>query len=108
MLKGETLEELEKAISARLAQYAGKIGGFKLDKSFGANLQETLKRFNHFAETGVDEDFTAITPVEIRVAGGKTITQWVRSADEPVTFTVPLKQAPQKVTLDPHHAVLRK
>ena len=57
VLKGETLEELEKAIAARLAQHAGSIGGFKLDKSFGANLQETIKRFNHFADTGVDEDF---------------------------------------------------
>jgi hypothetical protein len=58
-------------------------------------------------QSGVDEDFTTLAPVEIKLAG-RTITQWVRSANEPVTFTVPLKQAPQKVTLDPHHAVLRK
>jgi hypothetical protein len=32
----------------------------------------------------------------------------VRSGDDPVTFTVPLKQTPLKVTLDPHYAVLRR
>jgi succinate dehydrogenase/fumarate reductase flavoprotein subunit len=57
VLKGETLEELESAIAARLAQYGGKVGGFKLDKSFRGNLKDTIKRFNHFADTGVDEDF---------------------------------------------------
>jgi Peptidase family M1 domain len=67
-----------------------------------------LKLVGTLTQSGVDEDFTALTPVEIRLAGGRTFTQWVRSANEPVTFTVPLKQAPQKVTLDPHHAVLRK
>ena len=67
-----------------------------------------LKLVGTLTQSGVDEDFTALTPVEIKLAGGRTITQWVRSADERVTFTVPLKQAPQKVTLDPHHAVLRK
>jgi hypothetical protein len=67
-----------------------------------------LKLVGTLTQSGVDEDFTALTPVEIKVAGGRSITQWIRSANEPVTFTVPLKQAPQKVTLDPHHAVLRK
>jgi hypothetical protein len=32
----------------------------------------------------------------------------VRSAEVPVTFTVPLKAAPLRVTLDPHHALLRR
>ena len=32
----------------------------------------------------------------------------VRSAEVPVTFTVPLKVAPLKVTLDPHYGLLRK
>ncbi len=59
-------------------------------------------------QSGVDEDFTATVPVEIVLAKGRTMTQWVRSAEVPVTFTVPLKAAPLKVTLDPHHALLRK
>ena len=59
-------------------------------------------------QSGVDQDFTAAVPVEIAIAKGRTMTQWVRSADVPVTFTVALKAAPLKVTLDPHYALLRK
>ncbi len=57
LLKGHTLPELAAAISERLAKYATKLGGFKLDRSFAANLAETTRRFNLFATTGVDEDF---------------------------------------------------
>jgi len=59
-------------------------------------------------QSGVDGDFTAAVPVEIAIAKGRTITQWVRSAEVPVTFTMALQAAPLKVTLDPHHALLRK
>jgi aminopeptidase N len=59
-------------------------------------------------QSGVDKDFTAAVPVEIVIARGRTMTQWVRSADVPVTFTVALKAAPLKVSLDPHFALLRK
>ena len=60
------------------------------------------------AATGVDDDFTALAPVEIQTARGATIVHWVRSASEPVHFSVPLTQLPLKVTLDPHRAVLRR
>jgi hypothetical protein len=66
-----------------------------------------VKLVGTVTQSGVDDDFTAQAPVEIK-AGGKTITHWVRTANDPVSFTVALKQAPQKVTLDPHHGVLRK
>jgi aminopeptidase N len=59
-------------------------------------------------QSGVDDDFTTVVPVEIQAARGKTITQWVRAAAGATTFTVPLQGPPLKVTLDPHHAVLRK
>ena len=59
-------------------------------------------------QSGVDKDFTATVPVEIVIAKGRTMTQWVRSADVPVTFSVALKAAPLKVSLDPHFALLRK
>jgi hypothetical protein len=59
-------------------------------------------------QSGVDKDFSAAVPVEIVLGKGRTMTQWVRSADVPVTFTVALKAAPQKVSLDPHYALLRK
>jgi aminopeptidase N len=59
-------------------------------------------------QTGVDEDFSAVVPVEIQVARGKTITHWVRTSSSPATFSVALQTPPLKVTLDPHLAVLRK
>jgi len=67
-----------------------------------------LRLVGTLTQSDVDEDFTAQVPVEIQVARGRSMTQWVRSANTPVTFTVPLKQAPLKVTLDPRHAVLRR
>ena len=67
-----------------------------------------LKLVGTVTQSGVDDDFTAAVPVEITVARGKTITQWVRSASDPVTFSVPVTAAPLKVALDPHYALLRK
>lgn len=59
-------------------------------------------------QSDVDDEFSTLAPVEIQVARGQTITRWVRTSGDPATFTVPLKQAPLKVTLDPHDAVLRQ
>ena len=59
-------------------------------------------------QSDVPEDFSVLAPVEIQVAPGRSITQWVRSSSEPATFTVNLRQQPLKVTLDPHHGVLRR
>ncbi len=59
-------------------------------------------------QADVPDDFSVLAPIEIQVARGKTITRWVRSTDEPVTFTVTLSQAPLKVALDPHYAILRR
>jgi len=68
----------------------------------------SLRLAGTLTQSDVDEDFSAIVPVEIQVARGRTITQWVRSAADPVTFTVALTQPPLKVALDPHYAVLRR
>jgi aminopeptidase N len=59
-------------------------------------------------QSEVDEDFSALVPVEIQVAKGKPLVRWVRTASEPVSFSVTLKQAPTKVLLDPNNSVLRK
>jgi hypothetical protein len=59
-------------------------------------------------QSDVDEDFTALVPVEIQIARGKNVVQWVRTSETPATFTVALKAAPLKVSLDPHYALLRK
>ena len=58
-------------------------------------------------QSDVDPGFSTLVPVEIEVARGQTVTQWVRTGGD-ATFSVPLKQAPLKVTLDPHYAVLRR
>ena len=55
-----------------------------------------------------NEEFSALVPVEIQAARGRTITQWVPSGSTPATFAVALTQPPLKVTLDPHYAVLRR
>ena len=68
----------------------------------------SLRLAGTLTQSDVDEDFSAIVPVEIQVARGRTITQWVRSAADPVAFTVALTQPPLKVALDPHYAVLRR
>jgi aminopeptidase N len=59
-------------------------------------------------QSGVDDNFSVLVPVEIQASRDRVITQWVRTTDGAGVFTVPLKQAPLKVTLDPHDAVLRK
>jgi len=59
-------------------------------------------------QADVVADFTALVPVEVQPAHGPAITRWVRTSSDPATFTVTLNQAPAKVVLDPHNAVLRR
>jgi len=67
-----------------------------------------LRLVGTVTESGVDGDFGALVPVAIRVAGGQTITQWVRCGSDPAGFSVAIKQPPLRVTLDPDRAVLRR
>jgi hypothetical protein len=67
-----------------------------------------LKLAGTLTQTGVDDDFAALAPVEIQLARGSTVTRWIRSGADPVHFTVALAQLPVKVTLDPHRSVLRR
>jgi hypothetical protein len=71
-------------------------------KAPGVRLVGTL------TQSEVSDDFSVLAPVEIQTGRGQNITRWVRSSNEPATFMVDLKQAPLKVTLDPHFAVLRR
>jgi aminopeptidase N len=57
-------------------------------------------------QSGVDEEFSAVVPVEIQFKTGKPVVQWVRTDSEPVRFSVDLKQAPVKVALDPSDSIL--
>jgi hypothetical protein len=83
------------------------IPGLKLSYSVKGKAPQ-LRLVGTLTQSEVESDFSTLAPVEIEVARGQSITQWVRTGAEAVTFTVPLKQAPLKVTLDPHYAVLRR
>ncbi|HEY6761224.1 MAG TPA: FAD-dependent oxidoreductase [Baekduia sp.] len=70
VIRGDTLEELEANIRARLSQHADRLDGFGLADDFGAGLRETVARFNRFADRGVDEDFhRGEQPIELDCAG---------------------------------------
>ncbi len=57
VLQGDTLQQLTQNLSSRLGQISNQTGGFTLSADFTANLDKTIKRFNGFARSGVDEDF---------------------------------------------------
>ncbi len=67
-----------------------------------------LRLTGTITQTDADDSVSVSAPVEIQIARGNTVTEWVRTASEPATFSVALKQAPLKVTLDPNHWVLRR
>ena len=67
-----------------------------------------LRLVGTVTQSEVEDNFSTLVPVEIQVARGQTITHWVRTGGDAVTFIVPLTQTPLKVTLDAHYAVLRR
>jgi len=67
-----------------------------------------LKLVGTVTQSEVDDDFATLVPVEIQLARGRTITQWVRAGSDPTTFTVALTAPPAKVALDPKRSVLRR
>ena len=70
VIKGKTLEALAANIRKRVDQLSGRIGGFKIDPGFAANLKKTIARFNGFARKGKDLDFRrGERPVELLFNG---------------------------------------
>src|SRR5262249_54211163 len=59
-------------------------------------------------QTEADPEFVTEAPVEVQIARGRSVIQWVRTSAEPAPFTIPVRQLPLKVTLDPGMAVLSK
>jgi len=59
-----------------------------------------LKVRGTITQTDVDEDFSALVPVEASLPGKRTVTKWVQTSSEPVPFTMDLP-VPAKVILDP-------
>jgi succinate dehydrogenase/fumarate reductase flavoprotein subunit len=57
LLSGRTLAELAERFAERLRAHAHRNGGIELAPDFVENLEATLRRYNAFARSGVDEDF---------------------------------------------------
>ena len=57
VIEGATLEELRNAIAQKLDSLGDQIGPFGLDDAFLTNLQDTISRFNRYAEQGADPEF---------------------------------------------------
>jgi aminopeptidase N len=58
-----------------------------------------LKLTGTVTQSGVDDDFTIEVPVEVHYAKGAPVTFWVRTSNEPASFSFTVKQAPAKVVL---------
>jgi hypothetical protein len=85
--------------------YATGIPSLKLNTALQGKAP-ALKLNISVQQSGVDDSFSAFVPVEVQVRGAKPATYWVRTDSEPVPITVPLKQAPLAVVLDPAGSVL--
>lgn len=58
VIEAATLEELSRRVADRLTEYKAETGGLELSENFTQNLESTIERFNGFARSGVDEDFS--------------------------------------------------
>jgi len=65
-----------------------------------------VKLSGSVTQTDVEESFSVPVPIEVQLGKGKSVTYWVRTGDEPVAFTLKLRQVPAKVVLDPSGTVL--
>jgi succinate dehydrogenase/fumarate reductase flavoprotein subunit len=95
IVSGNTFEELEAAIRARLASFARHTGGWQLDDTFAATLRDTIARYNRFAEAGVDEDFhRGEAPIELyfnmggRPGNDRNETMWPIAGQGPYHATL--------------------
>jgi aminopeptidase N len=59
-------------------------------------------------QSDCDDNVSVSVPVEIQAARGNTVIEWVQTSSDGASFSVPLRAAPLKVTLDPNRAVLRR
>jgi hypothetical protein len=74
--------------------YATGIPKLKLQSSIRG-----LRVSGSVTQSDVDNDFSTDVPVEIHFARGNSQTVWVRTSNEPASFSVTVKQTPVRVTL---------
>jgi aminopeptidase N len=58
-----------------------------------------VKLSGSIEQSGVDDDFSVETPVEIQFAKGPSQTIWVRTSNDGSSFSVTLKEIPVKVSI---------
>ncbi|MFB3826931.1 MAG: M1 family metallopeptidase [Bryobacteraceae bacterium] len=86
--------------------YGTGIPELKLDYAVKGKAR-ALRLTGRVTQSGVDENFSALAPIELQFGRGKQV-HWVRTSHEPEDFSIPIRQQPTKVLLDPSRAVLRK
>jgi hypothetical protein len=85
--------------------YGTGVPTLKMDYKLQGKAPKMLIR-GTIAQSGVDEDFTALVPVEVQLPRKKNIVKWVRTSSEGAAFTVEIPVAALRVSLDPSRAVL--
>jgi hypothetical protein len=85
--------------------YGTGIPELKLQSSISGSAPKVKVKLT-VQQSGVDEDFGALVPVELQMPGKHTLTHWVKTASEPVTITFDVRARPLKVTLDPVNTLL--
>ncbi|RLA12565.1 MAG: flavoprotein [Gammaproteobacteria bacterium] len=98
VIKADTLEALEQQLVEKLRTIESRTAKFTLDDDFLASLKATVKRFNGFAESGVDEDFNR---------GGQPIDQFFHffGPNQP-THNYPNMTLHPIATSGPYYAVI--
>jgi 3-oxosteroid 1-dehydrogenase len=91
----DSLEELAEDLRGRFERIAGQTGGVALASDFAEQLRATTAQFNHYAETGVDEDFgRGRMPIEVEASGPR------RVGNHPNATMYPLSSS------GPYHAII--
>lgn len=67
-----------------------------------------LKVSGTVTQTGVEGDFSVDAPVEIQFAKGASQTIWVRTSNEPASFSATVKQVPVRVNIGSFSALVTK
>ena len=70
--------------------------------------EKSLRLEGTVTQSDVDQEFSVPVPIEIQFGKGKSIVHTVYTSGDPVAFSVPLRQPPVKVVLDPQWSVLRR
>ena len=58
------------------------------------------------AQSQVADDFAIDVPIEFQLAGGESITRWIRTGQEPVPYDFTFPQRPARVVFNPGDSIL--